>query len=113
MEALHNLVQGFDEELEFSGIGRKISERRQEELLAKFQIGENEIYKQIDVGKFLLFEETVERLQALLRALDLAEAETDFAAHHDRASKAIHSCIEHISSLAQKELRPASLWRRR
>jgi hypothetical protein len=104
MEALHNIGAGFDEDLEAAGTGQKISDERRLELTQQYRAGKKEIYKQIDVGRFLLADDTVSSLQKFLRDLDDAGAENDFDSYNGRSSIAVQSCIERTRSIARKDL---------
>jgi hypothetical protein len=109
MEALHNIGAEIDEELDPSTPDRTISEERRLELAEQRRKSEKEIYKQIDIGQFLLPKDAVLTLQKFLRDIGSAEGERDLGAYLDGSSKAVHSCIERMRLLAKEDLRPGPL----
>jgi len=109
IEALHDIGIESDEELEASGTGITISDRRKNELRDKLHGGLNVINKEIHTGEFLLEDDTVEALRSCLREIDDANACVDFISHHEQRSKAVHSCITRVCSLARQELQSETL----
>jgi hypothetical protein len=105
MEALHDIVAGFDEELEPGDI----SAERKVELREQYRSGRNAVYKQIDIGRFLLNDDTVSALQKMLRELDNAEGGTDFSEYLSSSSHAVHTCIERIRAIGKRDLRSGRL----
>lgn len=111
MESLHNIAMPYDEELEASGTGAKVSDARKKELAEKLHASLNEIYKQVYTGEFLLTPDAVDALRLMLRSVDDAGVERDFVSHQDRCSKAIHACIDKMRSLAKGDLHYGRFWR--
>src|SRR5260370_11499645 len=104
MEALHNMVAGFDEAFEASAGGREVPPDLQRKLEEKHLAGIEEISKQINIGEFLLISDTTKTLVLLISNLENAKATNSHGEYLDRSSHAIHDCLDKIRIYARQEL---------
>jgi hypothetical protein len=111
MEALHDMQLGFDEYMEKIYRGMMVIGGMETSLEEKFIAGKREIYKQIDIGEFLLSPATVKALQDVLGAVEHAKDTPSYSEYADSASFAIATCLKQMRMLARNDLqRGARAW---